>query len=237
MAREKPFDQLALILDLETVAIADAADYLEPAAAPANYRDAAKIAAYVQEKTADRVASAALDPNLCTIVAIGFLLETHIRPDVILCPDERAERAALLEFWRLVACDAHQTRTTVGFNSLAFDLPVLMQRSRYLDILPSRSLSLDKYRSPHLDLLQYLTFRGVIKAHSLAFYCKRFGIPVEDPDITGADIAGLVARQDWEAVRRHCASDVLATCELAQRLHLIGDVEADGDVDETTDVA
>lgn len=217
--RDKAFDELALVVDLETVAIADASTYLEPATAPSNYKDTEKIATYVAEKTTRDLATAALDPDLNRIVALGWQLETRDGdPQVLLCPDEDAERRALLEFWHLVACNGNRTRRLVTFNGFAFDLPTLMRRSVYLELWPSRYLSVDKYRSPHIDLYQKLTFNGAIKGHALRFYAKRFGFPIEAPELTGADIAARVEAGDWTAVRDHCASDVLLTYQLAARL-------------------
>ena len=229
--RDKPFDQLSLIVDLETIAIPDAGDYLEPAMAPSNYKSPDAIANYVQTKTAERLANAALDPDLNRICAIGWRLESRdVEPEVILCYDEDAERHALAEFWGLVACDSNRTRRLVTFNGFSFDLPTLMRRSVYLEVWPSRYLSIDKYRSPHCDLYQKLSFNGAIKPHSLRFYAQRFGLPIESPELTGADIAARVEAGDWTAVRDHCASDVNLTYALAERLRYI-DFDEDNEVD------
>lgn len=219
---EKPFDSLALVLDLETTAIPNADQFLEPPTAPSNYKDTEKIKSYVAEKTAQNLTNCSLDPDLNRIVALGFMLEDRdLEPLVYLCPDEAAERKALITFWDVVACDGNRTRRLVTFNGFAFDLPTLMRRSVYLDIWPSRDLSVDRYRSPHVDLLQKLSFNGAIKAHSLSFYAQRFGFEIETPEWTGADIAGLVEAGNWDAIKAHCRSDVLLTFELAQRLRYV----------------
>jgi len=221
--REKPFDSLALIVDVETIAIPDAGDYLEPVVAPSNYKDEAKIASYVVEKRAERLNSAALDCDLCQIVAVGMQLEGRdSEPRVLLCRDAASERYALDAFWTEMAIPGNRTRPIVGFNVLGFDLPVIARRSQYLGLWPNRNLVIDRYRSASVvDIYQRLSFNNLIKAHSLRFYGKRFGLEIEAPELSGADVAAYVEAGDWKAVERHCASDVALTYTLASRLRLI----------------
>ena len=46
-------DSLRFVIDIETAPLDDAAQYLEPAEAPGNYKDPAKIDAYIAEKNAE----------------------------------------------------------------------------------------------------------------------------------------------------------------------------------------
>lgn len=208
----------SLCLDLETASIADAAAYLEPVSAPAHYKDEAKIASYVAEKTAEKTARACLDPDLCRIVALGWMREERdIEPVVFTCENEDREREALTRFWGEVLSPDNRQAQLVTFNGFGFDLPVLMRRSAYLDI-PWRWLVVDRYRSPHIDLLQKLTFNGAIQGHSLRFYAKRFGIPIQLPEVQGSDIPQFVQDGAWDLVKRHCRSDVLLTAQIATRL-------------------
>jgi hypothetical protein len=112
--------------------------------------------------------------------------------------------------------DAIGSRVVVGFNSLSFDLPVLIRRAQLLNI-PYPDLNLDRYRTPHIDLLERLSFHGKLTMRSLKFYGRRFGLPVPD-ETNGKDIAALVAAGDWNAVSMHCAADVELTAALVQRL-------------------
>ena len=198
-----------VVLDIETVASPDCAELLDPVKPPSNYKDPAKIAAYCEEKRADQIARAALEPDLCEIVACGVqcgMEALHV--------ESRAteEECSLIE-WLWMILGNHRA---VGFNILSFDLPVLIRRSQLLGI-PVPDISLDRYRTPHLDLLERLTFNGRLTMRSLAFYCRRFGIPCEDT-VTGADIAGLVVAGDWAAIEAHVRSDVAKTAALAQKL-------------------
>lgn len=202
------------ILDIETLSIGDADAYLEPVEAPANYRDPAKIDAYKAEKRAELLARAALDPDLCQIAVVSWLDDGATDP-IVLTTERDAERDVLTAFWKGYS----PGEPWVGFNLLAFDLPVLIRRSQYLGVhVPN--VTLDKYRTPHIDLMQKLSFNGVIRAHSLDFYCRRFGVALEDP-YCGKDVAALIAAGNWTAVIQHCRCDVLRTRALAERLGIL----------------
>lgn len=229
-----------VIVDIETYAIADAEQYLPPLEvlpppdldgilAARNLVDPAKVAADLAKRREAAIADhedrckaqaekrqrdlqrCALDADLCRIVALGYMLEDDDRPVLFICTTEDEERLALMAFWRSMA---HHMLVT--FHGFAFDLPVLMRRSLYLGV-EHPLINIDKYRSPHIDLYQRLTYNGLLPAHSLKFYCARLGILIDDVT-TGKDIAAMVEACDWEGIRLHCQSDVLATRALAGRL-------------------
>ena len=201
------------VFDIETVSLAEAEAYVPPPTARANLRDPAKIAADLREKTAATLARAALDPDLCRIVAAGW--DCDGRAESAVCEDAAQERVLLERFW----CQSRGA-TLVGFNCLGFDLPVLLRRSLYLGV-PAPSLSLNKYRPGHIvDLMQVLAYQGTLTYRSLGFYCTRFGITVPDA-VTGADVAALVAAGEWRHVHDHVRADVAKTTALARRLGVI----------------
>lgn len=236
----------ALIVDIEAVGIDNAVDYLdpvepdpkllEPIEYDARLKDPAKveanradvdrkraerpalIEASIQERTAALVDRCALDPDLCRIVALGCG-DADGDDTSLICRDEAQEAAALRLFWSRVVNVAGATRTLISFNGFGYDLPVLMRRSAYLGV-DYPQLNLDRYRSPHIDLMQVLTFRGAIKAHKLSFYASRFGYASDDT-VTGADIAALVKAGDWAAVEAHNLSDLKLTRFVAQKLRVI----------------
>jgi uncharacterized protein YprB with RNaseH-like and TPR domain len=210
-------DHTPLIVDLETVSIADAEQYLtDPITAPSNWKDPEKIAAYIADATKSQLNKCALDPDLARIVALGYIFQDSNTPVVHVIKDEATEQWALTEFWRHVITAGNSPRQLVTFNGLRFDLPVLMRRSLYLGV-PYPKLNLDRYRTIHLDLYDILTYHGVLPAHSLRFYCARFGILIDDLT-TGKDIAQLVAEGNLDAVVAHCQADVMATQALARRV-------------------
>ena len=203
-----------IVFDLETVSLQDVANYLDAPKPKGNLKDPVKIAADLEEKRIEQLETASLDPDLCRIVALGWVEEGFDEPVVCLARTAEEEAGMLHAFW--LSLDG---RNTVGYNSLGFDLPILMRRSLYLGV-PCPMLNLDKYRSPHVDLQQHLSHRGLLKYRSLSWYCRRFGLDVPEDVTTGADIAALVAAGKWDAVKAHCQADVLKTRALAQRLGL-----------------
>jgi DNA polymerase III epsilon subunit-like protein len=126
--------------------------------------------------------------------------------------DGDEEGTLLQRVWKAV----RESQTIIGFNVLGFDLPVLIRRSQYLG-LQAPSINLDRYRTPHVDLMERLSFNGKLRYRGLDFYCKRFGIQVEDAH-KGKDIAELIAAEDWQAVANHCLADLNKTQALAARL-------------------
>lgn len=205
-------------LDVETCPMPDCAQYLtDPIDAPSNYKDPAKIAAYIEEKRAKQIAEAGLDLDLCEVVAIGMAF-----PDATYAQTRAttSEEDMLRGLWRFVRHTQEQGGTLVGFNCLAFDWPVLLRRSLYLGI-PAPHLQIDKYRHDGIvDIAHELTFGGRMTWRSLAFYCKRFGIPFDD-SVDGSQIAQLVADGRWDLIEAHVRADVTGTVALAQRIGLV----------------
>lgn len=235
-------DAVRMIVDIETIAIADAAHYLEPVEqiappdlsliTPAkNLVDPVKIAADIEKRQQAAIAAhaeqcqqqewkhrqqlerCALDLDLCQIVAIGWMREDDSEPSVALLTDA-PEELMLVRLWRDIG-----QRVTIGYNTLGFDLPVLLRRSLYLGI-PHPFINTDKYRTNHIDLQMKLSFNGQQKFRPLSFYCKRFGIVCED-ETSGKDIGALVVAGEWGKVAAHCTADVLKTKALAERMGLL----------------
>ena len=204
-----------IVLDIETAPIANAADYIEPIEAPANYKDEDKIAEYIAHARQAKLDKAALDPDLCRIVALGVWPENGDPEVPATIISEAVERPSLQYFWRHYgACHF------IGKNCLAFDLPVLLRRSLYLGI-EAPAIQLDRFRHPQVtDLQAILSMNNPAWWHTLTFYCRRFGLDVPEDATTGADIRALVETGDWEGVRAHCLADVIRTGKLAARLGL-----------------
>lgn len=200
-----------MVFDVETAPLEDASAYLvEPVEAPANYKDQAKIAAFIEEAKAKQLDKCSFDADLCRVVAISAWLETDDRP-FVKCAGEWSEVRLLEMFW-ILAKDRH----LVGFNCLAFDLPVLLRRSLYLGV-KTPLLQIDKFKHPEVtDLMTLLSFNGALKAHSLSFYAKRFGCEVEDA-LTGEDIGLAVAEGRWDDVEAHVTADVRKTAFVASK--------------------
>ena len=208
-----------LVFDVETVPTPDCADYLtDPIEAPRNYKDPDKINAYIAEARQRQIDEAALNLDLCEVVAVAFALKAQ---SYVLTREVASEEEILRGFWRQVASVQRDFGKIVGFNCLDFDLLVLVRRSQLLGIRPP-TLLVERYRRHDgiVDVLDVLSFGHRELRCSLSFYCRRFGIP-HDESITGADITRLVTAGDWASVARHCVDDMEATRELAFRLELI----------------
>ena len=201
------------ILDCETIARAEGLALLGPVSAPKNLKDPAKIKAALEEREAERLEKAALDPNTCLIVAMA--MKGSQGDEWTWTADTGPEAEAIQHVW-----EQAKGHAILGFN-IGFDLRVLTRRSQLLAIHHPR-LELGKYRHPGvIDLLQELTFDWQDTWYSLGMYCALFGIPHDDR-VKGADIPALVAAGDWKTVRAHVLDDVTSTYLLAQRLGYIG---------------
>lgn len=200
-----------LVFDIETAPLPEAADYIESAEAPSNYKDATKISEYIAAKNAEQIEKCGLDVDLCRIVAIGWQLETDPEPSTALVSDA-TEALMLTRFWREVG-DRH----LVGFNCLGFDLPVLLRRSLYLGV-PAPRIQIDRFKHPQVtDLMDELSYGGKLRLRGLSFFCRRFGIDIADP-MTGADIAQAVRENRWADIEAHVKADVEKTAALANKL-------------------
>lgn len=202
-----------LVLDIETGPLPDAALYFEPVEAPANYKSEAAITKYLDDARAKQLKKAALNVDLAQVLAIGY--SSDGAAPTVLTQQEVGEAAILSAFWQLV-----QSGTRfIGFNILRFDLPMLLRRSLYLRV-PTPLVEVHR-RNPRIcDLMQVLSWDGLLDTHSLAFYLSRFGIAQEDP-VKGSDIPALAEAGDWTAIAAHCYSDVKLTTQLAQRMGLL----------------
>ncbi len=219
----------ALVFDCETYAIDGAAGYLETPTAPANYKDPDAIKRYVEQATRDAVNKAALDIDLARIVALGVMGDSDEQPQILTARDEQDETAILTWFWSLLTTDRHGARPTlIGFNCIGYDLPLMLRRSLYLGVKAPR-LPINKYRHDGIeDLMLTLSFDGALKFRGLSFYCKRFGLDVPCDETSGADIASLIAANDWQGVIDHCRADVLKTAALARRVGVLKAAEPVG---------
>lgn len=225
-------DLSPIVVDIETAPLAHARDFLDPPdlehiTAPSNYTKSDTIAAYIDREREKRLADferdctskAALDFNLARIVALGWWTETG-GVEHRLCQTEVDESAALTHFWAV-----SRQRQIVGFCIRTFDLPMMIQRSRYLGV-PYPTLELGRYARGQvvIDLFDVLTFGDLraesIMSRSVHSFCRRFGLPITDT-VKGKDIPALVANGAWDLVTQHVTSDVALECALARQVGVI----------------
>ncbi len=220
-------DVSPIVFDLETAGLPNATDFLEPLEADKRLTDPAKIAASIAEREQARAEKFGLDYNVGRIVALGYWTDQGgIHTDAM--RGEAAEADLLRHFWSMA-----KHRTIIGFRIKDFDLKFAIQRSRYLGIeYPQLDLGRYSTRSAIVDLYHELTFNDSQDRDSwcmrrtLKAFSKRFGLPCED-ETAGADIAALVAADQWDQVIAHCTSDVKLTVALAQRLGFVQTAQAE----------
>lgn len=209
-----------VIADIETAPLADAESMLPEFHYNKGTNDPAKRAEQIAAKRANALAEAALDPDLCRIVALGSWWDMEAEPALVLCHDESQEAAALAEFWETYRAVRHENPYTVmvGSNLLGFDLPVMVRRSLYLRVdVPH--LERGKYRHRDvIDLKNLLCDDDWLAWRSLDYYVRRFALDVPQDPIDGAQIPALVAAGDWLAVRNHLRCDLVKVRALAQRI-------------------
>ncbi len=220
-----------LVLDLATCPLPQASDFLEPASAPANYKDQAKIDDYIKSANEAALAKAGLDVDLGRIAMIGLWSWDATGPQVLTCKDEAEEAVAL----RMVAAILKKHNPVlVGYNSLKFDWPYLMRRARYLGV-DLKPINIDKFRSPHIDLMERLSYRGALQYRSLGFWVKRMGWTDLTKTLTGAQEALAPQNGQWAELEQSVLHDVVATKRLAEWMGELVDLRSERE--QETEVA
>lgn len=214
-----PMLKNALILDCSTAPIEGVEQFIDDSdiQAPSNYgEEAAKK--YIEKERLKKIDKAGLDLDLCRITGIGLYgvnPRGSDKPQTIIhvCKSEDEERLLL----QMTATSLNQGSTLVGFNSLRFDWPLLMRRALYLGVKFPK-ISLDRYRTPHVDLFDVLTNHGSLTAHSLKFYASRFQwLDVEKPS-SGAEESRVFSTGNWKDLETSLRHDVTITKRLAEKL-------------------
>ncbi len=171
-----------------------------------------------------------LNPFTAQIIAIGMMnpdtnagkvfyqsptKESSTSPDGFIEYVSGTEVELLQNFWETVSI-YHQFIT---FNGRSFDCPFLMLRSAMLEVKPTRNLMPYRYSShEHCDLMEQLTFYGVIRKFNLDFYCKALAIKSPKSDgISGLDLGNLFREGRYKEIAEYCMGDVKATVELYHR--------------------
>lgn len=125
-----------------------------------------------------------------------------------------SEHDMIVKFWDFVS----KTDKVITFNGRQFDIPFLMLRSAILGIKPSVNFMGNRYHSTqHIDLLEKLTFYGLVRKFNLDFYCHAFGI--ESPKskgVTGMEVKELYKAGRIKDIAVYCGEDVKATFQLYQ---------------------
>lgn len=157
------------------------------------------------------IKTASTAPELCKIASIAFAVD---EADVAVIYDkemENAEIEGLEQFWDLII----QGRP-VGFNCLAFDLPVIMVRSMLLGVRPSRQLDLGRYSKDVTDLFIRRFPAGTGNGPAgLKDLCAALGIENTMEEVDGSNVWSLYNAGEYDRIAAYNRSDV----ELTRSLH------------------
>jgi hypothetical protein len=183
--------------------------------APGNYRDEAKIAAYIEDARREWLAKAALSP-LTGRILLAAVAEDDGPVEFIEGTEEHVVATVLARFTAAIA----QGGRAVGFNCHHFDLPYLRQRALLLGV-PFPRLLLSEFRgrlSWHerlVDLAALWSFGGRPEC-SLDVLARAFGLPGKTGDF-GACYSALY-RTNRDETLRYAAQDVTLVRALYARL-------------------
>lgn len=177
--------------------------------APANYKDQAKIDAYLNEAESAWVEQAALSAITGQILAIGVL-----RGAVLDTMSDGGEQAMLSRFWTYWA----EPGRIVGFAIKGFDLPYLFRRSLIHKVTVPTDLFNGRFWNGKVVDLQEIWAcynRQDMAGHSLDAVCACLGLGRKNGN--GADFAKLF-HTDKPAAMLYLKRDLELTAALAERL-------------------
>ena len=224
-----------LFFDIETTAMKGVEDWIPEPKVDKRLKDQETAKA---DKIAEMIEKAPLDPDLATVRLISMQIGTGGVPTIILVPSKKMSKArtqelagklypypttpaikvlsetnAITAFWGALAmCNG----CSVGYNTLAFDLPFLMRRSMDLRIQPGITPSMAKYRTePTTDLYGALFNWSWEGGKKFKWVMDRYGIEVLAPEQDGS----MVADMTDEELITYGLSDLHGTVELYQRMN------------------
>lgn len=212
---------MKFILDVSSASLPDVEHYIGEIKPPKNYSKPESIAAYVAEEKARRISEAGLDIDLARITGMAWQAPGGT-VDVTLCRDEYAETVALTHLGKWFA----EGHTAITYGGQHFDLPLIQRRARYLGVA-FPWLNLDRYRSPHTDLLLDLSDRDPSRRRPLSFYVKRLGFTDLSKPLTGEDESQVFHSGRWDDLAASLRHDVTAVHRLAVWLGVIPKMEAE----------
>jgi hypothetical protein len=182
-------------------------------AAPANYKDPAKIAECITEKKTEWLKKAALDATSGKVLAIG--LRRDGENTIFGTGDEALDIRA---FWSALVGGAREGAIFIGFCISNFDLPFLVRRSWVLGVdVPSGVFS-GRYLNHNvfLDLYEHWQCGDRGESISLKRLAEFLGVGTKDKD--GATAFAEKWVTDRKAAIAYLENDLLLTEAVAGKL-------------------
>lgn len=233
-AREQDKEHDMIIFDIETgpAPLSEIELIMPKFSAPSNYKDAAKIAAIIDDQRDKFIERAALSPLSGRVIAIGAWVDGQYR--AYICEAEcGSERHCIEWFWNLVG----RRSSLIGFNSNSFDLPFLFRRSWALGIAPPPALQDRRmgFSPPRCwDLMDIWRCGDRTQFISLDAVSRFLGIGEKTQD---GEFFHKLVKADPEEAAIYLENDVKLTFEMAKRLNILGCDPAWSIADEVTETA
>lgn len=172
-------------------------------------------------------AKAALSALTGQVVAIGYGTGSGIRIECVDQLQAIQEANVITSFWQATSKVRHAGGQILGFNSLGFDLPFLIQRSWILQLEVPRWVRSGRYFDSSLvDLLEVWRC-GVLRSEipqKLDTIARVLGIGAKPDGIRGEDFARLYFSgepKQREQALDYLRCDIEITTKLAQRMGLL----------------
>jgi len=207
------------IIDIETAGLAaEQIDHLAPTfTAPANYKDADKIAANIAEQRMEWFKRAALSPMTGKIVAIGYKVPNgqhvlHVANEIEL----------LEEFWNDYDKHAEKQGKMIGHNILGFDIPFIIRRSWANKIRVPATVQNGRYLNERRFIDTMTAFQcgnRTEKFYSLDTVARFMGFAGKTEAI-GAQFAEILATDPKRALA-YLAADLQAVEDIAERMGIL----------------
>lgn len=205
-----------IVLDVASAPIADVEQFIDTPKPRKGTKDVEKQEAQIAEKRQALIDGAGLDLDLARLSGVGYQIDDGTPQVIDLCRTEEDERIVLRNLAAFLSTPSYRL---VTYNGFSFDIPLLMRRARYLDV-KFPIVNLDRYRSPHRDLLLELSDRDPQRKRSLSFYVKRLGMDLVKP-LDGAEESRVHETGAWDLLEQSIRHDVTATTRLAEWMGIL----------------
>lgn len=224
-----PAQQQRLLQIITEGVRSDLAAALAAVRAPSNYKDEAKIVAYVEsakaEITEDHAAKAesklhstGLDGAYGELYCFGFAVNDGEARIISRGTDLSADsERAIVRAWFGAVSEMIDTRmkpTLVGHNISGFDIRFIHQRAMVLGVKTPHWLQVDAKPWDETIFDTMVRWAGPRDRVSLTKLCHAFGIEDEDT-ITGAEVWDCIKRGEHAKVEEHCRIDI----DKVRRIH------------------
>jgi len=178
--------------------------------APSNYKDAEKIAAYIESNAENAVHKTGLSGLFGQVLCIGYAID-DAPVEVIYEPLMKHENV-LLAIFREIACDkqAYCINTLVGHNILDFDAPFLSQRMMINGLKPLFRHGTKPWDMAIDDTMTMFAC-GKREMYSLKNLCLAFGVQSPKDSMSGSEVHQYWLDGRHDEIAEYCKRDVEAT--------------------------